>query len=236
LLLNLIISVLVLQSTTLPDSSRSSLDLSSPKSAAISLRAALERGDVEAVESILVAKDDAQKKLNGGYARLIVATKRLADAVATQFASSGDVMALGALGAADLKDIESAKLVEQGDLAAQLTLPGRSRPLMFHRDGEAWRIDLISFADAKTDDLVPQLAMLDELSRSFNELATDAAEGRYRTIGDLKAAVQDRVHGAIAKSLRHENPSTHPTTNSTTNPTTNQSTTSPSTRPATSGS
>ena len=196
--------------------------LSSPRSAAKSLRIAVERGSIDdAIECIVIADED-HRSLASAHVKLIVATKKLADAIAERFGSATDPLAAGALLAGDFQEVESAKITMRGDTSATMQLRGSERPLTLRRGSDgAWRADVLAFANLDaTDDIhrPQQIALLDELVESIHELTADTRRGRFNTLGDVKAALQDRVHGATARSLRRDLPATRPASQPATSP------------------
>ena len=108
-----------------------------------------------------------------------------------------------------------------GGKPATITLPNRDRPMKLVRgtDGH-WRFDMLTYAGATTEQIGKQVAMYHELATAINALATDTRDGRFLSVSDLKAAIQDRVHGTIAKSMRKPRPTSGPTSAPTTGPTT----------------
>ena len=187
-------------------------DLSSPRAAAKSMRLALAAGDVKTLGQVIYAADDPHRRLADAYAAVIVSGQRLSDAMMRQFGTASSSI----LTDADLAAIDAAPLRVSGNNAT-LRLSGRGdKPLVLRRDDAGrWRVDLLTFANV-TDagDVGSQCEMQINLATALSELATEISTGRYRTAADAKAAVQDRVHGAIAKSMRGatSRPSTAPTT------------------------
>jgi hypothetical protein len=185
--------------TTMP-TTRPAPDLSSPRAAAMSMRLALAAGDVEALGQVIHAGDEPHRRLAEAYAAVIISGQRLSDAMMRQFGTASSSI----LTDEDLAAIDAAPLRVSGN-SATLRLPGRGdKPLVFRRDDAGrWRADLLTFANV-TDagDVASQCEMQINLATALSELAAEISTGRYRTAADAKAAVQDRVHGAIAKSMR----------------------------------
>ncbi|CAN5606129.1 hypothetical protein BH09PLA1_BH09PLA1_29900 [soil metagenome] len=206
-------SALVVAQTSKP-----SIDRSTPRGAARALAAAIEAGDETAIRDLLFAADDDQRKLSEALAGVVAASSRLSAAANARFGNSGDPIAGKAFSPADLSGIDSAPLQEDGDRAT-IELPDRDRPLALQRgDDGLWRVDLLAFSGATLEQLPQQLAMLHEFSAALSQLALDTDEARFATIADLKAAIQDRVHGTIARSMRLPRPATAPATSPTTAP------------------
>lgn len=206
-----------------------------PREAVKAFRAALEANDAHALAEMTWATDDSRRKLADACARVIVAGKRVADAAAERFgrggAGAGEPITRGGLGALDqeLRAIDEAPVSEAGDVAtiALPSPPSRGdrppRVLTLRRratDGK-WFVDVLEFAgfaDQDADPLEPgeadaRIDLLYRLSRGLAEVADDCAAGRYRTAGDVRAAVQDRFHGAVQKSMEAMD-STRPSTRS----------------------
>jgi len=196
------------------------IDRTTPRGAAKALRIAIEAGDETALRDLLFETDADQQKHNDALAGVVAASSRLSAAANTRFGASSDPIATKAFSLADLTGVDSAPMEEKGDVAL-ITLPARDHPLTLRKGSDgAWRVDLLNFASATRDQLPQQLAMLHEFTTALNQLATDTRDGRFGSGADLKAAIQDRVHGTIARSMRHGQPATgHATTAPTTSPT-----------------
>lgn len=193
-------------------------------------RVALDANDSSALASMTWATDDSRRKLADACARVVVAGKRVADAAAERFGHAGgggEPIARGGLGALEqeLRAIDDAPVSEAGDVATIALPPGRGdrpRVLTLRRRAEdgKWFVDVLEFAGfADTNDpLDPgeadaRIDLLYRLARGLGEVADDCAAGRYRTVGDVRAAVQDRFHGAVQKSMEAMD-STRPSTRS----------------------
>jgi hypothetical protein len=156
--------------------------------------------------------------------------------------SSGGPIARGAVGALDedLRAIDETTLSEAGDVAS-IRLPGGregepgsgagsggDRVLTLRRrasDGR-WFADVLAFAGLNAQvadqgsaprrleprEVEARVDLLYRLSAGLREVADDAAAGRYRSAADVRAAVQDRFHGAVAKSLEAMEATTRPST------------------------
>lgn len=195
-----------------------SIDPTTPRGAAKALRVAMEAGDEAALRSLLFAANDDQRSLNEALAGVVAAASRLSAAANARFGGSGDPLAGKPFAPADLTGVDSAPLAERGDTAT-IDLPGRDHPLTLKRDRDGnWRVDLLSFSGATLEQLPQQLAMLHEFATALNHLASDTRDGRFVSVGDLKAALQDRVHGTIARSMQRQRPTTIPATAPTTAP------------------
>jgi hypothetical protein len=175
------------------------------------MRLAVAAGDVETLGQLIYAADEPHRRLADAYAAVIVSGQRLSDAMMRQFGTPS----ASVLSDADLAAIDSAPLRISGN-SATLRLPGRGdKPLLFRRDDAGrWRADLLAFANvtdaAAGADVNSQCEMQVNLATALSDLAGEISTGRYRTAADARAAVQDRVHGAIAKSMRTAG--TRPTT------------------------
>ncbi|MBC8106262.1 MAG: hypothetical protein H7Z14_06700 [Anaerolineae bacterium] len=217
-------AVLVAQTTapTTTPATNAAISRTTPRSAAKALRVAMEAADETALRDLLFAADEDQRKLNDALGGVVVASSRLSAAANARFGDSGDPIAGKAFLPADLTGVDSASLEERGDIAT-IKLPARDHTLTLRRGQDGmWRIDLFSFAGATRQQLPQQLAMLHEFSAALNELATDTRGGRFVSVADLKAAIQDRVHGTIARSMREPRPATIPSTRPTSAPSDNR--------------
>jgi hypothetical protein len=205
-------------SSTQPATTSVSTDRTTARGAAKAMRVAMEAGDEAALRDLLFAADEDHQRVNDAIAGVVVAAARLSAAASARFGGSADPMAAKAFALSDLAAIDSAPVEENGDVAT-IKLPARDHPLVLQRGRDGmWRIDLFGFAGARREQLPQQLAMLHEFAAALNELATDTKDGRFMSIADLKAAIQDRVHGTIARSMRETRPATAPSTNPTSAP------------------
>jgi hypothetical protein len=197
--------------TTQPATAAVSVDRTTPRGAVKAMRVAMEAGDEAALRELLYPADEDHQQMNEAIAGVVIASSRLSIAASERFGSSADPIASKAFALSDLAGIDSAPMEENDDVAT-ITLPARDHPLTLHRASDGlWRIDLFAFAGATRQQLPEQLAMLREFKTALNQLADDTRDGRYLSVADLKAAMQDRVHVVIARSMRHGQPATAPT-------------------------
>lgn len=213
-------AMLVAQTTapTTTPATTAPIDRTTPRGAAKALHEAMEAANEAALRDLLFAADEDQRKLNDALAAVVVASSRLSAAANARFGDSTDPIASKVFALADMTGIDSAPLEAHGDVAT-ISLPGRDRPLTLRRGPDGtWRVDLLGFSGATGQQLPQQLGMLREFATALNELAADTLSGRYMSVADLKAAIQDRVHGTIARSMRQAKPTTAPSTHPTTAP------------------
>jgi hypothetical protein len=183
---------------------RAAPDLSSPTAAAEALRSAVTAGDAVAIREVIHAPDAPSRALADAHARVIAAGKRLADACAAEFGAAGDAIGLGAAGLSEpVRSIEPGRIKVSGE-EAHLLLHGRDdRVMIFRRQSDGrWRFDLLEFIGAQRgENVARQARMLRSIANGLEDVAEGVAAHRYRTPADVKAAVQDRFHGAVARSL-----------------------------------
>jgi hypothetical protein len=190
------------------------LDLSSPRAAAKSMRRATAAEDLEALRQVIYAADEPHRRLADAYAAVVISGQRLSDAMRGQYGNGAGNHDIAGVSDDDLQAVDTAQPRTTGD-SATIKLPGQGdRPLTLRRDNAGlWRVDLLAFANVSAEgDVASQCQMQLNLAAALSDLAMEISTGRYRTPADARAAVQDRVHGTIAKSLRAA------TTRSTTSP------------------
>jgi len=178
-------------------------DLSSPRAAAKSLAHAVALSDLNALRQVIHATDDPHRHLADAYAAVIISGQRLAAAMELQFGAGAGSTDRGLPTDEELDAIDAAALRVSGN-SATIKLPGRGdKPLALQRDETGqWHVDLLAFANVSDTDPASQCLMQLNLASELNALAAEISTGRYRTAADARAAVQDRVHGTIAKSMR----------------------------------
>ena len=179
-------------------------DLSSPKSAAKSLFLAIQAGDAAGVLDALYQPNAQQAELMSARADLIVAGKRIGDAMHNQFGPSGDVMGAGTLNSADLAKLEEATVEQNGD-RAKITVPGQPRPMSFRRQDDKWRLVISDVTTATPESLAKQTQLVRMMADAMKTGATDVAAGTYKTPDAAKKAIEQRLQNVM---LTFEKPST----------------------------
>lgn len=192
------------------------IDRTTPRGAAMAMRVAIESGDEATLRDLMHSATDDARRMNDALVAVMAASSRLSIAANERFGTSNDPIASRAFAPVDY-NVATTAPVEQKEDVATITLAGRDRPLLLHRGADGrWRFDLLAFTGAALDQQPDkQIEMYRDFARALNEVAADTRDGRFISVVDLKAAIQDRVHGAIAKSMRKPRPAT---TQSTTAP------------------
>ncbi len=185
-------------------------DLSSPRSAARSFYEAAERGDADAIKQILSGDTDLERELGDAYAKLIVSSRRFADAAKKRYGGAADAIAQGAFPAGEVEKIDSATLKETDDTAT-LQISSITKPLTFRRTDAGWRLVLTDLTSAP-DKLEGQVELTRGLADAFSDLADDVTAGKYATVQDAETAIQQRINDVMVRSERKLIPTTKPAT------------------------
>ena len=196
------------------------MDLSSPKSAAKSILAAVAAKDVDAVRSSL----DGDKEFTTVLAELLVASNRMSEAGVKRFGKSGDPLGRPMITPTDAGNVEAALVNQTGDVAT-IQVAGQRRAMIFRQRGSEWKLvpDALLGADAAKSQAPPQLInMLRNMTIAMNELARDISEGKYQTSQDAERYVQEKLHAVMIETFKPDRtrPTTQPATAASSRPTT----------------
>jgi hypothetical protein len=195
-------------------------DLSSPKAAAKSLYAAVERGDSEGIRAVFFTETDAQRQLADAYAEMILASKRLADVAKQKYAgaAAADAFAQGAVTAEDVKRIDAAELRQDAADRASLHLPLASRPMNFRKTDRGWQLVISDFAGGAPDKIDGQVAMTREIATVVTEIADGIESDKFPTPQEAEQAIQHRMNEVMTRAVRKNMPTTSPATQPATTP------------------
>ena len=179
-------------------------DLSSPKSAAESLLAAVAAGDVAGVRAVLYSPGPQQDELTSARASLIVAGKKFIDAIHAKFGDSADAMTRGMSDFPPAATIENAK-VEQSGEQAKVTLPGQPKPMEFRRQAGQWHLVVSELADAAPESIAKQTQIVQLMAGAMDSCADEIKAGTYKSADAAINAIQQRLQNVM---LKFDKPST----------------------------
>ena len=135
--------------------------------AAKSLYHAVQGADPAAIQQVLYAANDSEKQLCRHFADLLVAGRKLEEAVRGKFAQGGGNFALPMITQSDLAKYDQGLLQPHGDDEAELTLSGQAHPLKFKRIGGQWKVVVSDYAGAAPANLPQQLQTLGQFTTCF---------------------------------------------------------------------
>lgn len=138
---------------------------------------ALEAGDADKAEALVVSADQAATA--DTLVAAVGALSTLSEAVEAKFSDAGSQALMVAPNVADY--LRDGQVVVQGQ-TAQLTHANLAQPLALKQVDGAWKLDL-STLDPQ------QLAALEALAQAAPQLAQDVAAGKYATVNDLRQAI-----------------------------------------------
>ena len=150
--------------------------LSTPKSAAESLLAAVAAGDVAGVRAVLYSPGPQQDELTSARASLIVSGKKFIDAIHAKFGDSADAMTRGMSDFPPAATIENAK-VEQSGEQAKVTLPGQPKPMEFRRQAGQWHLVVSELADAAPESIAKQTQIVQLMAGAMDSCADEIKAG-----------------------------------------------------------
>ncbi len=188
------------QPSTLPD-------FSTPVAAAKSLYNAVQAGDPAAIQDVLYAADDSEKHLCRCFADLLVAGRKLQEAVRARFTQGDAKFALPMITQSDLAKYDQGQTQIQGD-EAQLTLSGQAHPLKFKRIDGKWKVIASDFAGATPANLPQQMQTLAQLTRVLNEAAADVDSGKYPNPAEAEAGIQQKLYDVMVAAVQKSPPTT----------------------------
>lgn len=189
------------------------VDLSTPQATAKSLYTAVQAQDGAAIREIFYTGDDSEKDLAASFADMLVAGKKLEDAVRTRY-GGGDTPSPGMMSKDELAKIDQAKVELQGD-TAQLLPAGQARPLKFKQVAGRWKLLVSDYAGATRENLPQQLETLKKMTKVLDGAAADVAAGKYPTAPEAEAGIQQKLYNVIIGAVQRTpptNPSTAPAT------------------------
>jgi hypothetical protein len=205
----IVVAALVLLVTT---STRAQVDTSNPKAAVKSLYGAVAKGDASALRSILLVDGDPQQQFVAGYAELIIAGKRLADAAKAKYPGVATAFTQGTILPEDAAKIDSAKVSIEGETAT-VKVNDRDEPLKLRKVDGAWRVVVGTqepgSAPAQRES---QLTLLRGLTEAMNASAQDITADKFGSAQEAETAVKDRLGAVLTKALQNEGPTSKPTT------------------------
>jgi hypothetical protein len=190
-----------------PATQPAGVDLSTPKSAAKSLVQSVEAGDGEAIQKIMLAEGADQEKLAAAFSDVIVSGKKLSDAARAKFGAAGEALGQAMITKDDNAKIDTAQ-VEQKDNTATLTISGQSKPLVFQKKDNDWRLTVMDFAGAAPDQIDKQRTLLAAVAHALKEATEEITSGRYANVTDAEAAIKQKLNNVMVKNFQ---PTTAPT-------------------------
>jgi hypothetical protein len=191
---------------------RAQVDTSTPKTAVKTLYGAVAKGDVSTLRSVLIVDGDPQQQFVAGYAELIVAGKRLADAAKAKYPGVATAFTQGTILPEDAAKIDAAKVSIDGETAT-VKVNDAVDPLKLRRVEGAWRVVVGTqepgSAPAQRES---QLALLRGLTEAMNASAADINADKFASAQEAETAVKDRLGAVLTKALQNEGPTSKPTT------------------------
>ena len=184
--------------------------LATPKSAARSLYAAVERGDETALREIFYAEDDDQRQLGGAYAHLMVQAKRLADAAKRKFPGSSEGLAQGVVTAEQIAQLEQAAVEEKGDTAIVRPTTRGAKEMLFRKTAGGWRLVLTDLAGASKDGVAEQIAVVNDLAKTITETADDIAADKFSSAQEAETSLRSKVNTVVTRTVKTVPPTTAP--------------------------
>ena len=184
---------------------KTDISLSDPKAAALTFLKALKNADPDAAKAASVGTDP-QKKWIDGYTALVEGMYRYDQALLARFgarAAQVDAQlkqALLLMGEAPIEGIEGATVREDERTGTAQIQPGlqgvrfASRPPMFVRKTgpKQWKVDLAAEAnDPKYDPAVADQYL--QIARVMREMADEVKAGRFKSVDDAEAAMDERM-------------------------------------------
>jgi hypothetical protein len=193
-------------------------DLSTPKSAAKALWAAVDEADREKIQAVLFAENDQQRDLIAAFADLLVSGRTLETASREKFGKAADKIARPMIDAKDASKLDTADVKESGD-AASLTLPGGTKPMNWRKSDGRWRLIVTDYGNASPANLPGQIKLLKSMSAAMTESAKEIRANKYADVPAAEAAIQQKLHAVMIDSYRPASgPATAPTSAPTAQP------------------
>jgi hypothetical protein len=184
-------------------------DYSTPVAAAKSLYNAVQADDPGAIQDVLYAANDQEKQLCRTFADLLVAGRKLQEAVRSKFAQGDANFAAPMITQSDLAKYDQGheQISADGD-EAQLTLSGQAHPLKFKKVEGKWKVIASDYAGATPANLPQQMHTLARLTRVLTEAAADVDSGKYPTAAEAEAGIQQKLYDVIIDAVQKSPPTT----------------------------
>jgi hypothetical protein len=209
-LLGVVLTALQTAPAPAPASAPPEISLATPKSAARSLYAAVERSDEAALREIFFAEDDDQRQLAGAYAHLMVQAKRLADAAKRKFPGASEGLAQGVVTAEQIAQLEQAAVEEKGDTAIVRPTTRGAKEMVFRKTAGGWRLVLTDLAGASKDGVTEQITVVSDLATAISETADDLAADKFASAQEAETALRTKVNAVVTRAVKTNPPTTAP--------------------------
>lgn len=166
-----------------PQQPRPLIDLSSPKSTAVTFATAINKGDAY-IAKLADANVATDGPLIDGLVEASVAWNRFNEVVAARFGSKVISQSIVTGPNELLESFEKARYNESGD-SATVSMDGKqNKAFRFVKVGTEWRIQLL-FKSAES------LSALRLFAKISDDLAREVSEGKYANITEISAAMEE---------------------------------------------
>ncbi|HSU67291.1 MAG TPA: hypothetical protein VLJ39_10485 [Tepidisphaeraceae bacterium] len=176
--------------------------LSTPKDAAKTFATALVNGDTETANK---ASTGADPKTVESLVKAASNMKKLQDAAVAKFGDQGKDVSGGGEESnfADLpKKLDDAEVTQTGDTAT--VTPKNGRPLKLKKVGDDWKVDMSEMASGPMASMAG--AMFDSMGKAAAETTDEVNAGKYKSVGELRDAMQKKMMGAALGSVKGPGP------------------------------
>lgn len=170
-------------------------DLSSPKSAAMSFAKALEAGDAATAKASAVATEEEGKFIDV-MAGMMSGMLKLKAASIAKFGDAGKDIAGSSDDVEISKQIETAEVKEEGDVATLITKKDEGKPLQLKKVGGEWKVDISSMTQG--EDVSKAMPLFKAMSEAMTELTKEITDGKYADVDGAKTAFGMKMMAAMA--------------------------------------
>jgi hypothetical protein len=92
-------------------------------------------------------------------------------------------------------NFEDAEINVTGDTAT-VTFKNAPRPVVFKKDGGAWKIDFSEIAHQ--DQVERGLPIMEKMTTAMNDTAKDITDGKFATVQEAQAGLRQKMAAAIS--------------------------------------
>ena len=160
---------------------------------------ALESGDTAAVKGAILSSPD-QQQLVDTIVSLLAGAQKLQKNVVDRFGDEGRTLfqsPQGGMQMPDLaefqKEVDKLQVRTTGPETVVLVMPGEDEPLPMRQVEGQWKFDLAGLPqqNPQAAAMLPMVAMMMQpIAEGLNQLGDDVAAGKYETLDQVKAAMQ----------------------------------------------
>jgi len=160
------------------------VDLTSPKSAAVSFAKAMEAGDAEKLRAATTGGTDEDYKMLEVLSGVFSSMKTLEKESVAKFGEEGNLTE-GPMSMDMVAQVESSEEKIDGDTAT-LSNPGEKDPLTLKKEGDDWKVDLSKIPNK--EEMAKALPVMRGMQKAAEDITAEVKADKYKTAEEAKKA------------------------------------------------